>query len=99
MYPQCSASLMLLGIAACVILMVASASAGPSYPEYRQSAFTFRNGLPKDENIRLIEDLISNGGLGARVMRPPGFEDAAPNKRQLRYHQCYFNPVSCFKRK
>nr|ABY26679.1 VP1.6 [Lychas mucronatus] len=24
---------------------------------------------------------------------------AAASKRQIRYHQCYFNPISCFRRR
>ncbi|KAL7635317.1 UNVERIFIED_CONTAM: hypothetical protein RMT77_014384 [Armadillidium vulgare] len=26
-------------------------------------------------------------------------EDLPAMKRQIRYHQCYFNPISCFRRK
>ncbi|CAG2115240.1 unnamed protein product [Medioppia subpectinata] len=33
------------------------------------------------------------GGLGSL----PGYE--SHQKRQIRYHQCYFNPISCFRRR
>ncbi|XP_067144821.1 uncharacterized protein AstC [Centruroides vittatus] len=26
-------------------------------------------------------------------------EGRATSKRQIRYHQCYFNPISCFRRR
>nr|XP_015930096.1 allatostatin-like [Parasteatoda tepidariorum] len=26
-------------------------------------------------------------------------ESELPSKRQMRYNQCYFNPISCFKRR
>ncbi|KAF0305242.1 hypothetical protein FJT64_023067 [Amphibalanus amphitrite] len=45
------------------------------------------NDLPRSSAAELLELLP--------MARPP----AALSKRQIRYHQCYFNPIACFRRR
>ncbi|XP_022691927.1 uncharacterized protein LOC111262149 [Varroa jacobsoni] len=89
----------LLALVICCLAMGACTEAGPAFPEFRGSSF----GLVPQREERynnLIEALMMQGGLGRVRGRANGFVDGgAPSKRQLRYHQCYFNPVSCFRRK
>ncbi|XP_037076613.1 uncharacterized protein LOC119097752, partial [Pollicipes pollicipes] len=49
----------------------------------------------------LLSDLAqaSRRASGAAISAPPGAGPLTPAKRQIRYHQCYFNPISCFRRR
>ncbi|XP_018495151.1 uncharacterized protein LOC100898959 [Galendromus occidentalis] len=79
-----------------IVFLACSADAEPAGGLQDIRAF-YGFQAPKDERMNNIIEALIQGGLGRG--RNSYAEPMAPSKRQLRYHQCYFNPVSCFKRK
>jgi len=90
----------LLAFVICLACSPAQAEPAPSFPEFRGMS-PFGLGPQKEDRYNsLFEAIMMQGGLGrGRGGSSSYAEGMAPSKRQLRYHQCYFNPVSCFKRK